>query len=180
MTNKADSRDGNLESKYLGQGRADGGGGFGDGDVGFFEGGDFGVGGAFAAGDDGAGVAHAAAGWGGAAGDEGDDGFLDVLRDERGGGFFVGAADLADHDDRLGCLIFVEEVEELDEVEAFDRVAADADGGGLADAAGGALPDCFIRERAAARDDADGFFALGIARRQVDVAGHDSNLALAG
>ena len=38
---------------------------------------------------------------------------------------------------------------QLDEVQALDRVAADADAGGLADAAGAALPDGFVGERAA-------------------------------
>src|SRR5207244_12512076 len=55
----------------------------GDGDSGGFERGDFAVGGAFAAGDDRAGVAHSSARRCGAPGDEGHDGLLHVLFDER-------------------------------------------------------------------------------------------------
>ena len=44
------------------------------------------------------------------------------------------AADLADHDDRLGLVVGQEELEHVDEVGAVDRIAADADRGGLAEA----------------------------------------------
>src|SRR5436305_900453 len=57
---------------------------------------------ALAAGDDRAGVAHAAAGRRRLAGDEGDDGLLHVLRDVLGGLLLGAAADLADHDQRIG------------------------------------------------------------------------------
>src|SRR5207244_4469621 len=55
-----------------------------DADAGGFEGGDFGCCGSFAATHDCAGVAHAAAGWGGGAGDESGDGFLAVFSDPFG------------------------------------------------------------------------------------------------
>jgi hypothetical protein len=49
---------------------------------------------------------------------------------------FLGrAADLADHDDRLGSRRRQEQFEHVDEVGAVDRIAADADSGGLAEAA---------------------------------------------
>ena len=57
-------------------------------------------------------------------------------------------------------------------VGADDRIAADADAGGLADAELGQLPDRFIGQRAGARYDAD--IAL-----LVDVRRHDADLALA-
>ena len=105
-------------------------------------------------------MAHASARRGGAAGDEGDDGFFDVGFDVGGGGFFVGAADFADDDDAVGVGVVVEHLQQLDEVQSFDRIAADADAGGLADAAAGALPDGFVSQRAGAADDADGFSDL--------------------
>src|SRR6202049_1457754 len=43
-------------------------------------------------------------------------------------------ADLADHDDRLGCRIAEKHLQHVDELGALDRVAADAGGGGLAEA----------------------------------------------
>ena len=91
--------------------------------------------GALAAGDDGARVAHAAAGRGGLAGDEADHGLLHILLDELGRGLFGRSADLADHDDGLGFRVFVEQAKRIDVGGADDRVAADADRGGLADAA---------------------------------------------
>ena len=59
----------------------------------------------FAAGNDRAGVPHPASGRRGLAGDEADDRLLEVLRDERGGFFLGGAADLADHHDGFGLRI---------------------------------------------------------------------------
>ena len=59
--------------------------------------------------------------------------------------------------------------EHVDEVGAVDRVAADADARGLAEAALGQLMHHLVGERAAARDDADGPCL-------VDVAGHDADL----
>ena len=49
------------------------------------------------------------------------------------------AADLADHDDRLGLRVGEEHLEHVDELGALDRIAADADRGGLAEARVGGL-----------------------------------------
>ena len=88
------------------------------------------------------------------------------------GGFLLGAAaDLADHDDRLGVGVFVEHADGLDLGGADDRVAADADAGALADAFGSELGDDFVDERAGAADDAD-------LAREEDVAGHDADAGL--
>ncbi len=51
--------------------------------------------------------------------------------DPVGGGFFVGAADLADHDDRVGVRIVVEQPQHVDVLQTIDRIAADADRGRL-------------------------------------------------
>ena len=48
--------------------------------------------------------------------------------DEELGGVFLGrAADLADHDDRLGRLVGQEHLQHIDELGALHRIAADAD-----------------------------------------------------
>src|SRR4029079_4427563 len=83
------------------------------------------------------------------------------------------AADLADHDDAVRHGIGVEEGEDVDEVDAADGVAADADAGRLADPERRELADRLVGERAGARQDADRALL-------VDVARHDADLALAG
>ena len=100
-------------------------------------------------------------------------GFFTCCLDVCGGGFFGGAADLADEDDGFGLGIFVEQLERVDVRGADDGVAADADGGRLADAALRELVDGLVGERAGARDDADRAFL-------VNAAGHDADLGLAG
>jgi hypothetical protein len=147
-----------------GHGGAEVRGGLGDRDAGGAERVELGLGGALAARDDGAGVAHPLARGGGDAGDEADDGLLDVGLDEGGAVFLGRAADLADHDDALGLGVLVEEGEAVDEVGAVDRVAADADGGGLAEAEGGQLVDGLVGEGARARDHADACRACGCSR----------------
>ena len=92
-------------------------------------------------------------------------GFFTCLLHERGGGFLVGAADLADHDDRHRSAASVANMlEQFDEIQPLDRIAADADAGGLPDAARAALPDGFVGQRSAAADDADLLAALGFPR----------------
>jgi hypothetical protein len=99
-------------------------------------------------------------------------GFFTLALMNSGGFFFGAAADLADHDDAFGLRVFVEQLQAVDEVEAVDRVAADADAGRLAQAHFGGLLDRFVGQRARARHDAD-------LARLVDVARHDADLALA-
>ena len=78
-------------------------------------------------------MAHLLAGRCREAGDVGDDGLGDVLGDEVGGALFGVAADLADHDDQLGLRVVLEQGEDVDEVGADDRIAADADDRGVAE-----------------------------------------------
>ncbi len=87
--------------------------------------------------------------------------------------FFRRTADLADHHDGFGLRIFLEQLQDVDEVGARDRVATDTYTGRLAEAGVGGLLHGFIGQGAGARHDAD--FA-----RQVDVPRHDADLALAG
>ena len=72
-----------------------------------------------------------------------------------GGDLFVRAADLTDHDDRLGRGIGLEERENIDERHAEDRVAADTDSSGLTDPGAGQRVHDLVAERTGARDDAD-------------------------
>ena len=88
-----------------------------------------------------------------------------------GGGFFLGAAaDLADHDDGFGLGVVVEHLEHVEVRGAIDRIAADADAGALAVAAGGELPDRLVGQRAAAGDDADVAALVNVAGRDADAA----------
>ena len=114
-------------------------------------------------------MSHAATGRGGLAGDEPDDGLPDVVADERRGLFLGGAADLADQHDRVGRGVILEETEGVDEARADQRIAADADAGGLPEPEPGQLVDRLVGQRAALRDDADPPFAA-------DVAGNDAGL----
>src|SRR5262249_14905972 len=77
--------------------------------------------------------------------------------------------DLADHDDAFGLRIVLEHAQHIDETGAVDRVTADPDAGGLADANLRQLMDCLVRQRPAARHHAD---RAGL----VDIAGHDADL----
>src|SRR5262249_25292200 len=108
---------------------------------------------AFAARDNGAGVAHTAARRGGLAGDKTDDWLFHVRFYEFGGGFFGVAADFADHDHGFRFGVAIEQVEGIHECGADDRVASNADGGGLPDAALRELVDRFVGEGARAGDD---------------------------
>ena len=61
----------------------------------------------------------------------------------------------------FGLRVVLEQLEAIDEVGAVDRVAADADAGGLAEARGRGLRHRLVGERAGAGDDADLAAACG-------------------
>ena len=82
------------------------------------------------------------------------------------------SADLADHNDPLGLLVRDEAFEDIDEVSSIERVTANAHNCGLTKAHLCRLTHCLISQGPRSRDNADG-------TRQVDVARHDTNLALA-
>ena len=111
---------------------------------------------ALAAGDDGAGVAHALARRRLTPCDEGGDGLVrHVLLDPLRRVLFGRAADLTDDEDSVGVGVILKELERVDEVRALDGVAADADGGRLADACVRELEGRLVGEGAGARDEAD-------------------------
>ncbi len=79
-----------------------------------------------------------------------------------------------------GFRVVVEKFDHVQMRRAVDRIAADADAGGLADAARSELPDRLVGQRAAARDDADVSFFVNVAGRDADAAAAVRILALAG
>src|SRR2546426_606815 len=117
-------------------------------------------------GDDRAGVPHAAALGSGEPGHVADHRLRHVLLHEYGGVRFLRPADLADHHDRFGLRVLLEQGQHIDERAAVDRIAADADAGRDADVERLHLGRRLVAQRAGARDHADR--AAG-----VDVAWHD-------
>ena len=82
-------------------------------------------------------------------------GFLKCALIHRRGVLFGAAADLADHDHRLGLRVGREQLQRVDEGGADERVAADADARRLAEAELRELVDRLVGQRAALRHDAD-------------------------
>src|SRR5665213_243091 len=121
-------------------------------------------------------MAHAPARRRSAPGNKADHGLLAAalgLVFEKLRGVLLGrTADFADHHDRLRLRIAQEHLQHRDELGALDRVAADADRGGLAQIFAAGLKHRLVSERAGARDDAH--FAL-----LEDVARHDADFAFA-
>src|SRR3569623_1155513 len=148
------------------------GGGGGDGDLGRLQRLDLFRRRALAAADDGAGVAHALAGGRGLAGDERRHRLLHVVAHERGRVLLGRAADLADHQHRLGRWIGLEQLQHVDEVQPLHRIAADPHRGGLPATQRGQLMRGLERQSARTRHHA---LAAGL----VDVARHDPDLARA-
>ena len=72
----------------------------------------------FTTGNDGARVTHTFAFRRGHAGDVADNRFGHVIFDVSGRFFFRATADLTDHDDRFGLRIFLEQLQDIDEVRA--------------------------------------------------------------
>ena len=117
-------------------------------------------------GDDRAGVAHGLALRRGEARDVADDRLGDVRLDVVGGALLGVAADLADHDDRLGLGVGLERGERVDVRRADDGVAADADGGREAEVA--QLVHHLVGQGARLRDEADRALAGDVRRGDAD------------
>ncbi|SPO56510.1 exported protein of unknown function [Pseudomonas sp. JV551A1] len=161
-----------FPASQLGQGLADVSQGTHGLHTSVLQGGELLVRSALAAGDDGASVAHALARRCGNTGDVGNDRLGDVGLDVGSSFFFSRTADLTDHDDRFGLRVFLEQLQDVDEVGARDRVTTDADAGRLAEAGVGGLLHSFVGQGAGTRNDTDLAW-------QVDMAWHDADLALA-
>jgi len=67
-----------------------------------------------------------------------------VLPNPFGGFLFRRAADFADHDDAVRVRVGIEQLNDVQVRGAVDRVAPDANAGGLADTAAGELPDGLV------------------------------------
>lgn len=148
-----------VESLFLEEfdhGLADVGDGIRDGDACRVERCDFVRCRALAAGDDGAGMAHALARRRLTSCDKGGDRLVrHVLLDPLRRVLLGCAADLADDEDGVGVGVVLKELERVDEVRALDGVAADTDGGRLADARVRELERRLVGEGSGARDESD-------------------------
>ncbi|RUS29981.1 hypothetical protein BC938DRAFT_479995 [Jimgerdemannia flammicorona] len=136
-------------------------------------------------------LTHPAAGRGGKAGDEGDDGFgvlagQVVLDEELSSLLLGGAADFADEDDAWGkregglmlnvwwygdCHERRKRLQTIDIIRPVKRVPSNPNAQGLPEPDLSGLPDSLVGKRSGARDDAD-------LARAVDMAWHDTDLAL--
>jgi hypothetical protein len=83
--------------------------------------------------------------------------------------FFVVAADLADHHDRIGFIVFVEELQYVDVLQAIDWITSDPNSARLPQSQLGQLSHCLVRQRAGTRDDADTALAVNVARHDADL-----------
>src|SRR3954468_22528916 len=131
--------------------------------------------GALGARDDRAGVAHRLARRRREPRDVGHDRLGDVLGDVVGRALLGVAADLARQHDQLGLVVGLEELDDVDERRARDRVAADADDRRVAEPGLGQRVADLVGQRARARDHADVALLeerrrddahVGLARRQ--------------
>lgn len=160
----------NSPLHHFQQGLSHYGWGFGDADASFAERFDFGFGGPFSAADDGAGVSHSAAWRSGGAGDESGNRFLAMFTDPISGFLFSGTADFTDHDDAVCIGIVIEHFDHVEVRGAMDGIAADADACGLAHVAASELPDGFVGQSAASRDNADVTLFVDVTRSDSDAA----------
>nr|GME07389.1 Uncharacterised protein [Ipomoea batatas] len=126
----------------------------------------------FTTGNDGASVAHTFALRCRYARNVADNRLGHVLFDERSSFFFRTTTDFTDHDDRFSLWIVLEHFQDVDEVRARDRVAADADTGRLTVTDIGGLLNGFIGQGTGTRNDTD-------TARLVNVARHDADLTFA-
>src|SRR5580700_6876140 len=99
-------------------------------------------------------MAHAPSRRRGLSGDKTDYRLLHVGLHKFSRGFFGVAADLANHDHGFGFGIAIEKVERVQKISSDNRIAANADGSGLPNAALRELMHRLVSQRARARDDA--------------------------
>src|SRR5579884_1371785 len=133
---RAAPRRSGLAAQHFLHRRPDRRGRWGNNDAGALQRRDLVGGAALAAGDDRAGMTHAPPGRRGAAGNEADDRLFAPRGPEKLGRLLLAAAaDLADHDDRLGLVVGEEHLQDVDKARAVDRIAADADAAAAMDMA---------------------------------------------
>src|ERR1035438_1455304 len=125
-------------------------------------------------------MAHAPAGRGGGPRDETGDRLPAVVPDPGGGFLFSRTADFADHDHAMRFRVGLEQFNDVQVRGAVDRVTADTDTSGLADAAAGELPNGFVGQGAAARNHADMALLVNVPGSDADTAAAVRILAGAG
>src|SRR5262249_22997243 len=116
----------------------------------------------FASAHNGAGMAHPAAGRGCRTGDETGNRLFAMDPDPFSRFLFCRTADFADHDDPVGIRIAREHFDHVQVGSSIYGIASDPHTSRLANSATGELPNRFISQRAAARDDADMTFFVNI------------------
>src|SRR5690554_8084271 len=124
-------------------------------DTGIFQGGKLLVCGALATGDDGACVAHTLARRCSNTGNVGNHRLGYVLLDERSRFFLGSTTDFTDHDDGFGFRIFLQQLQNINEVGARNRITTDTDTGRLAKTVVSRLLDGFISQGAGTGYDAN-------------------------
>src|SRR5687767_1810537 len=115
-------------------------------------------------------MAHAATRRRRNAGDESYDRLLDVLLYELCRLLLCRSTDLADHQNRIGLRIVIEQSDSVDEARPVDGIAADADARRLAEADIGKLAHCLVGECTRARDEPDAAALVNEARHDADLA----------
>ena len=126
---------------------------------------------ALPAGNDRTRMPHTFAGRCGDPGDKTDHRLFHVVLDPARAFLLVAAADLADHDHRVGLRVVIEQLHHIQMFQAVDRVAAYAHTGRLPQAQCAQLTDRFISQRTGTRHHADAPLAM-------DMTGHDADLDL--
>lgn len=120
-------------------------------------------------------MSHTSAWWRSLPSNEAHNGqFACVICTDPSGCFFLGlASDLSNHNNALCLWILHKSFEAIDKVCSIERITTDANNGRLTQTMRGSLVDSFVGKGTRPRDDSD----LALA---VDVAWHNTNLALAG
>src|SRR5437867_3150952 len=124
-------------------------------------------------------VTHPAARWSGPSRNEGHERLREALAHPARRLLLRRAPDLADHHDRARLGVLSEEREDVDEARADDRVAADSDARGLADAAARELINGLVGQRPAPRDHPDMPLAMNVSWHDPDLGspGRDDSRA---
>src|SRR5690606_9411936 len=123
----------------------------------------------FTTGNDRTGVAHAFAFGCGNASDETDYWFFHVVFDPACAHFFCVAADFANHDDCVCIRILIEHAQDVDVLQAGNRIATDTDHSRLPETEFSQLTGCFISQGTRTRNDADAAFLVDVTRHDADL-----------
>lgn len=143
-------------------------------DTGALESGDLRIGASLTAADNSTSVTHPSSWRGADSGNKSNDGLvLDVVAlQELGRILLCTTADLTNHDDTLGLVIFKEDAQAVNEVRAGERITTDSNNKGLAEPGLSSLVHGLVGKGSRARNDAN-------ATALVDKSRHDTNFTLA-